>query len=137
MVYWFQEKEAIQMQIDYYKEYSPSLGRDMEFKVYGHGGKPVLAFPCQNGRFYDWEGFGMLETLSDFIEGGQIQLFTADTIDGETLSNTEGNPYDRIRLHESWFNYLIEELVPRIHTINGTGQALLATGFSKIGRAHV
>ena len=48
------------MHIEYHKEYSSRLGRDMEFKVYGHGGKPALALPCQNGRFYDWENFAML-----------------------------------------------------------------------------
>ena len=57
------------MRIDYHKEYSSYLGRDMEFKVYGHGGKPAMVFPCQNGRFYDWEGFGMLETLGDYLAG--------------------------------------------------------------------
>ena len=41
------------MRVEYHKEYSGNLGREMEFKVYGHGGKPVLAVPCQNGRFYD------------------------------------------------------------------------------------
>ncbi len=51
------------MDIQYYKEYSNELGRDMEFKSYGWGGIPLLAVPCQNGRFFDWEGFGMLDTL--------------------------------------------------------------------------
>ena len=55
------------MQIDYHKEHSSRLGRDMEFKVYGHGGKPALVFPCQNGRFFDWEGFGMLEKLQKIV----------------------------------------------------------------------
>lgn len=123
------------MRIDYHKEYSRQLGRDMEFKVYGHGGKPVLAFPCQNGRFFDWEGFGMLETLGDYLEDGSIQLFTADTIDGETLSLVEGDPYHRVRLHEQWFRYIMEELVPRVREISGTGQNLLATGFS-MGAYH-
>ena len=84
------------MRTDYYKEYSSQLNREMEFKVYGSGGKPALVFPCQNGRFFDWEGFGMLETLSDYLEGGKLQLFTADTIDRETVSQTDGNPYDQI-----------------------------------------
>ena len=39
------------MNTEYYKEYSQALHRDMEFKVYGHGGRPVLAFPSQSGRF--------------------------------------------------------------------------------------
>lgn len=35
----------------YYKEWSRMLGRDMEFKVYGHAGTPVLALPARGGRF--------------------------------------------------------------------------------------
>ena len=30
------------MKIEYFKEYSHCLNRDMEFKVYGHGGKPIF-----------------------------------------------------------------------------------------------
>ncbi len=123
------------MHMEYHKEYSQHLGREMEFKVYGHGGKPVLAVPCQNGRFYDWENFGMLETLGDYLDGGKLQLFTVDTIDGETVSKAGGNPYDRVRLHERWYNYVMEELVPRIREINATGQSLLSTGFS-MGAYH-
>ena len=85
------------MHTEYHKEYSRHLGRDMEFKVYGHGGKPVLVFPCQNGRFFDWEGFGMLDTLQDYLDAGRIQLFTADTIDAQTVSFREGDPYQRHR----------------------------------------
>ena len=123
------------MHTEYHKEYSPRLGRDMEFKVYGHGGKPVLVFPCQNGRFYDWEGFGMLDTLGDYLEGGRLQLFTVDTIDAETVSAVGGDPYGRVRRHEAWYNYIMEELVPRIRQINGTGQDLLVTG-SSMGAYH-
>ena len=123
------------MHTEYHKEYSPRLGRDMEFKVYGHGGKPVLVFPCLFGRFFDWEGFGMLDTLGDYLEGGKLQLFTVDTIDAETLSLVGGDPYTRVRRHEAWYNYIMEELLPRIRQINGTGQDLLVTGFS-MGAYH-
>ena len=27
--------------------YSPALGRDMECKLYGHGGQPILFIPCR------------------------------------------------------------------------------------------
>ncbi|HIY20470.1 MAG TPA: esterase [Candidatus Flavonifractor merdigallinarum] len=123
------------MHIQYYKEYSRRLEREMEFKVYGHGGKPVLAVPCQDGRFYDWENFGMVDTLSDYLDGGKIQLFTVDTIDAQSVSEQWGNPYYRVRRHEAWYNYVIEELIPRIHAINGTGQMLLSTGLS-MGAYH-
>lgn len=123
------------MHTEYHQEYSHHLGRDMEFKVYGHGGKPVMVFPCQNGRFFDWEGFGMLETLGDYLECGRLQLFTVDTIDAETVSLIGGNPHDRVRRHEAWVRYLTEELTPRIREINGTGQKMLSTGFS-MGAYH-
>ncbi|MBR3401912.1 MAG: esterase family protein [Parasporobacterium sp.] len=119
----------------YFRKYSNCLGRDMEFNVYGWSGKPVLVFPCQGGRFYDWEGFGMLETLDDFLSTGQIQLFCVDTIDNETLANPSGNPYDRIRLHEAWYNYVMEEVLPHAREINGTGRKFLTTGFS-MGAYH-
>ena len=47
------------MQIRYYKEYSRFLNRFMEFKVYGHAGRPIVIFPCQSGRFFDWEDRNM------------------------------------------------------------------------------
>lgn len=39
------------MNVQYLKQYSPSLNRDMECKIYGHAGRPVLFIPCQDGRF--------------------------------------------------------------------------------------
>ena len=122
------------MKVEYYKEYSFSLARDMEFKVFGRGGKPVLAVPCQAGRFYDWENFGMVETLREFLETGQIQLFCVDSIDNETLF-APGDPAQRARGQEAYYHYVIDELVPRIQTINGTGRKLLATGCS-MGAYH-
>ena len=62
------------MKVAYYKEFSHELNRDMEFKVYGHAGKPCIVFPAQNGRFYDFENFGMIDAASAFIEQGRIQL---------------------------------------------------------------
>lgn len=123
------------MKIEYYKEYSANLGRDMEFKSYGHGGKPVLAVPCQDGRFYDWENFGMLETLGPWLDQGKIQLFTVDTIDGETVSRIWDDPYRRVRLHEAWYHYVVDELVPRIWQLNGARKGILSTGFS-MGAYH-
>ncbi len=106
------------MQINYYKEYSPSLGRDMEFKSYGWAGKPILYIPCQDGRFYDFENFGMDNVLAGRIEAGQVQVFSVDTIDKETWSNLGGDARWRLERQEQWFHYVTDELVPRIHEIN-------------------
>jgi len=84
------------MEIQYYKSYSPCLGKEMECKVYGHAGRPVLFIPCQDGRFYDFENYKMAEVFAPWIESGQVMVFSIDTIDQETWSNKNGDPGWRI-----------------------------------------
>ncbi len=105
------------MKIEYYKEYSNFLGRDMEFKVYGHAGKPLIAVPCQGGRFYEFEDMRMLDVYAPYIEDGRVQVFTIDSLDYETLV-TDGDCRARIERHENWIKYIIEEAVPRFRQIN-------------------
>ncbi len=105
------------MEVVYYKEYSQSLGREMEWKRYGSKGRPVLFIPCQNGRFYDFENYQMADVWAPWINSGQVMVFSADTIDQETWSKTDGDPRSRILRHESWVFYLTRELAPRIREI--------------------
>jgi esterase/lipase superfamily enzyme len=128
------------MKIEYFSEESSYLGRQMEYKVYGHTGKPVLVFPTSKGRFYQYEDFGMIAALSGFIENGLIQVWTCDGIDGETFLAPGGHPYDRIMQHERYFNYITRELIPSIKensqgNNNGFGHKLMVTGCS-LGAYH-
>ena len=107
------------MYVRYYKEYSGYLERDMEFKVYGHAGIPFIVFPCQNGRFFDFENRGMIDTVAEKIEEGKLQLFCVDCVDEETWSAEGGDYHGRIMWHEQWFHYLCEEFLPRLHQIHG------------------
>ena len=63
------------MEMQYFKEYSPTLGRDMECKVYGHAGRPVLFIPCQDGRFFDFENYRMTDCWAPWIESGRVMVF--------------------------------------------------------------
>ncbi len=123
------------MEIRYYKEYSSCLQRDMEFNVYGYAGQPILVFPAQDGRFFDFENFGMVEVVKDKIESGTIQLFCCDSIDKETWSDQNGDPHHRIYMHEQWYYYICHELVPRIHEINRSSQRIITVGCS-MGATH-
>lgn len=64
------------MQTYYTKWYSPSVGREMEIKVYGHAGRPVLFIPCQDGRFFDFENYRMTDAWAPWIESGQCMVFS-------------------------------------------------------------
>lgn len=107
------------MEINYVKQYSPALGRDMECKIYGHAGRPVLYIPCQDGRFFDFENFHMHETWAPWIDRGNVMVFAIDTIDRETWSDKNGDPYWRIRRYEQWIRYITDEMVPFMrNTVN-------------------
>lgn len=100
------------METQYFKHYSSYLNRDMECKVYGHSGRPVLFIPCQDGRFFDFENFKLTDYWAPYIESGKVMVFAIDTIDLETWSNADGDPYWRIRRHEDWIRYITDEFVP-------------------------
>ena len=95
------------MHTEYKKEYSNILGRDIEFKIYGHTGKPCLVFPPQDGRFHNYEDFEMVQELSDYIERGELQLFCVDSVDRESWSHRNGDPRQRIELQEKWFEHIV------------------------------
>lgn len=88
------------METQYFNFYSSALGKDMECKVYGHAGRPVLFIPCQDGRFFDFENFKMTDVWSPWIESGQVMVFSIDTIDSETWSDKWGNADWRIGRYE-------------------------------------
>ena len=110
----------------YYKEWSAALGRDMEFKVYGTAGVPMLAFPCRGGRFYDWENNGMPDAAAWLIQNGRIQLFCADSIDPEGMLAEHLPPRRRAEMQEKYFCYITQELAPRILALNAAGSAARA-----------
>ncbi len=107
------------MEVQYFKTYSPSLGRDMELKVYGHAGKPVLFIPCQDGRFFDFEDFHLTDSWAPWIDAGKAMVFSIDTVDKETWSDKDGDPRWRAQRHEQWIDYITREAVPFIReTVN-------------------
>lgn len=107
-------KDGYKMEMRYERQYSRQLNRDMEFKIYGHAGKPMLYIPCQNGRFFDFENFKMADRLSPWIEAGRLQVFSVDTMDSESWSDSYGDCRRRIERHEQWISYLMLEIVPQM-----------------------
>ena len=121
------------MKVENYNEYSEKLGRNMEFKVFGHAGKPCFAFPTQDGRFYDYENNGIINSMEWYIEQGKIQVFCVDSVDNESWSAYWKNPRDRMEYQEAYYNYIVEELVPRIYEINSDSSDITKNGIMTYG----
>lgn len=121
------------MQVTYHKWWSRFLNRDMEYMVYGHAGHVLVAFPSQDGRFYDYAERGMIHELTPWIESGKIRVVCVDGIDWETWSNVGGDNRWRIEQQERYFNYITQELPPNIRYYEG--ETFMVTGCS-LGALH-
>jgi esterase/lipase superfamily enzyme len=102
------------VQREYHKEYSRALGRDMELLHFGSEGRPILAYPTSMGRFYQWEDFGLIGALADWIDGGRIQVICVDSVDGESWYARGVPGAQRVARHLQYESYVLDEVLPRI-----------------------
>ncbi|MGA8752587.1 esterase family protein [Candidatus Deferrimicrobium sp.] len=121
------------MNVEYHRWWSRNLAQDMELKVYGHAGKPVVVFPCQGGRFYEYEDFGMVGACGPFIDSGAITLFTVDSVDAQSWLNDSVHPADRARRHLAYDRYIVDEVAPFVWERTPHASGFLATGCSMGG----
>jgi esterase/lipase superfamily enzyme len=102
------------MERQYAREYSHALGRDMELLHFGSRGRPLLVFPTSQGRFYQWEDFGLVGALAPWIDSGAIQLVCVDSVDSESWYAKDRHPAERVWRHIQYERYLLEEVLPRM-----------------------
>jgi esterase/lipase superfamily enzyme len=117
------------MKREHHRWYSPSLQRDMELLIFGHGGARVLVFPTSQGRFYEWEDRQMMIALGDHIERGWIQVYCVDSVDAESWYARWKHPGARAWRQVEYENYILREVLPLSMQINGN-PFLMTTGAS-------
>lgn len=118
----------------YHRWHSDALGKEMELLVFGQAGARVLAFPCCEGRFFEWEDHGMVTALSRLLEQGQIQLFCVDSIDGEAWFAEHLPIEERARRHQQYDQYLRDEVEPFTRLDND--HPFLITAGTSFGSYH-
>ena len=106
----------------------------MELLVFGHAGAKVLVFPTREGRFYDYENWGLVGALATPIECGYLQLFCVDSVDRESFYCRQAAAPVRIGRHKQYEQYLLREVVPFMRS-QDRDAFLIAHGCS-IGAYH-
>ncbi len=124
------------MQIEEHCWYSPHLGREMALKVYGHWGRPLLVFPCSRGRYFDYEGMGMVDAIAGYIDAGRIKLFCVDSIDAESWYDFGVTPAERNARHEAFDRYVTGEVVAFIRDHCKSSRANILTNGCSMGAFH-
>jgi len=107
--------------------FSPVLQREMELLVYGHDGVPVLVFPTAKGRYSEFEEHGMVDAVSGVITQGGYRLICVDSVDAESWFNQAVPPHDRVLRHIAYEQYLLDEVLPFVRSLDGGGR-LWVTG---------
>ncbi len=107
------------MNREYLCWYSPRLHRDMELLVFGHAGAKVLVFPTRDGRFWEYEQVGIVASLADKLNAGQLQLYCIEGLAAETFYGFHRHPSERIRRHNAFEEYILNEVLPLMAQKNG------------------
>jgi len=113
----------------YHRWYSRQLDRDMELLVFGHSGTPFVVFPTSMGSFFEYEDRGMVEAVSDKIDGGALRLICVSTVDSESFYGRDRHPRARLDRYLAYERYLLEDVVPLVRQVSGH-ETMGATGCS-------
>ncbi len=122
--------------VEHHRWRSDRLNRHMSLKVYGHWGEPYIVFPCSRGRYFDYEGMGMIDAVSGFIEAGSIKLFCVDSVDQESWYNYAISPSERNARHEAYEGYIVQEVVPFVRGHCRSTQARVMANGCSMGAYH-
>ncbi len=115
--------------------HSDAMNRDFDVEVYGAGGAPLIVLPEGNGSCSSWNDHGMVETLSDRIDDGTIQLFCVDSADPSGWYFAEGAARYRKKAALSYIKFLCQEFVPFVRTKNQGLPILAGAGIGALNAA--
>ena len=100
---------------------------------YGHFGRPVLVFPSEAGRAWDFENNGMIEAVADLLEDGRIKLYCVDSFDHLTWSDNSLPTEERARRHGAYEHWILETVVPLIDQDSPGHESIITVGASMGG----
>lgn len=110
---------------------SPILRHEFGLLVYGEStGRPCIVFPSSEGHMQDFEAWGMVDTVKDFIDNNKLQLFCVDAIDEQSLFNKHSHPSERGRRQKEYEECIVKEVVPFVRKHNTNGGGIIVTGCS-------
>ena len=122
------------MNEQYYKWYSPELGKDTEMLEFGFSGIPLILFPTSMGRYYQNKDFGLINRISWFIDQGLIKVYCPDSFDHESWYNKSIHPSQRVLNHICYEKMLINEVIPK--AFHNTGKSKIIVSGCSFGGYH-
>ncbi|QZY28947.1 esterase family protein [Nocardioides coralli] len=122
--------ERVQWELD-----APGLDRPGTVIRYGHWGRPVLVFPSEQGRAWDYENNGMVAAVADLVEAGRAKLYCVDAFDHVSWSDRSLPLEERARRHQAYEAWIHDQVVPLIGEDTPGATDAVVTGCS-LGAYH-
>lgn len=102
---------------------------------YGHWGRPLLAFPAEQGSAGDFERNGMVDAIADLIDAGRVKLYCADSFDAASWGRYDLPLEERARRHGQYEAWITDAVVPYVRDDCGAAAEIMTTGVS-LGAYH-
>jgi esterase/lipase superfamily enzyme len=96
--------------------------------AYGHWGRPVLAFPSEQGASWQYEERGMVEAIAPLLDAGRLKLYCVDSYDSQSWQAHDLPLEERARRHGSYERWILERVVPFVFDDCGGPAEILVTG---------
>ena len=62
------------------------------------------------GRYYQNKDFGIVGSVSAFVDAGKVTVYCPDAIDLESFYNESIHPADRMRTHNAYENVIVHDV---------------------------
>lgn len=118
------------MRRDHLSLFSPAMGTEGGVIAYGNFGRPLLVFPSEQGRCFDYENNGMIGVLSHLIDEGRLKVYCVDSFDAGSWDRDDVPLEERARLHGAYEDWIVNHVAPFIHSDSGGYVEIMTTGCS-------
>ncbi|MEO5576626.1 MAG: alpha/beta hydrolase-fold protein, partial [Gaiellaceae bacterium] len=109
--------------------WSPAIGAEGNVIAYGHWGRPLLAFPSQEGPAWQYEERGMVDAIGAQLEEGLVKVYAVDSFDSGSWYSEGRSLEERAREHGRYEDWILNQVVPFVQADSDTAE-IMVTGVS-------
>jgi len=108
--------------------YSPAIGAEGTVLAYGHWGRPVLAFPSEQGPAWQYEERGMVDAIDFLLDAGRVKLYCVSSFDSESWHAKHLPMEERAIRHGAYEDWITNQVVPFIRGDSGGRGDIVVNG---------